>query len=264
MIEYMMEKIAFELKMDPIEIRKANMTDDDNIPFMIDVLKRDSNYDKREEEIKVFNRNNRWMKRSLKCIPLKYGIIYIAPFNAVVSICHADGSVVITHSGIEMGQGLNTKVAQVCAYKLGITLDQISFKPSNTTTSPNCIVTAGAVGSESVVYATMKACEILTQRLESVKKDMAKNSSWADIVHKAFTLNVELQASYFFDNNGQVKPYPVYAVCALEVEVDILTGVHEVRRLDLLEDTGRSLSPQIDVGQVIPNIRNFNKHYVSH
>ena len=47
-----------------------------------------------------------------------------------------------------------------------------------------------------------------------------------------------------------MKKYSVYASCAVEVEVDILTGQHLVNRVDLIEDTGISLSPKIDIGQI--------------
>lgn len=44
--------------------------------------------------------------------------------------------------------------------------------------------------------------------------------------------------------------YDVYGVCAAEVLLDVLTGTHIVSRVDLVEDTGRSLNPNVDVGQV--------------
>lgn len=44
--------------------------------------------------------------------------------------------------------------------------------------------------------------------------------------------------------------YTIFGVCATEVEIDILTGLHQVLRVDILEDTGNSMSPNIDIGQV--------------
>ena len=47
-------------------------------------------------------------------VPLKYGVYYEgAMFTALVSIFHADGTVAIAHGGIEIGQGINTKVEAV-------------------------------------------------------------------------------------------------------------------------------------------------------
>lgn len=66
----------------------------------------------------------------------------------MVSIYHGDGSVAVSVGSIEMGQGLNTKVAQTVASILGIPLDMISVKPTNTLTAPNAIVTGGGIGSE--------------------------------------------------------------------------------------------------------------------
>lgn len=45
-------------------------------------------------------------------------------------------------------------------------------------------------------------------------------------------------------------PYTVCGLCLTEVEVDILTGNYLINRLDLLEDTGESLNPNVDIGQI--------------
>jgi len=47
-----------------------------------------------------------------------------------------------------------------------------------------------------------------------------------------------------------MKPYAIYGVTIAEVEIDLLTGQHIIRRVDLMEDAGISLNPEIDVGQV--------------
>lgn len=251
MIEYIMEKIAHKIGKDPLQVKLVNMAKKDNpIPTLIEHLKKDSNYNERLHEINTFNSNNRWRKRALKITPMTYDLFYIGPYNSLISIFHGDGSVGITHGGIEMGQGINTKVAQVCGYMLGIPLEKISIKPSSSFTSPNCMATGASIGSECVSFATMKACEILLERLAPVK-EMMNNPPWEVLIEEAFKLGIDLQASYLYSSKDGVKPYDIYGACALEVEVDILTGNHDIRRVDLLEDTGRSLSPQIDVAQVV-------------
>ncbi|XP_041981533.1 probable aldehyde oxidase 2 [Aricia agestis] len=248
--EYIMERIAFEIKKDAIDVRLQNMKKEDNpIPELIDYTKKISDYDTRLKAVVDYNKNNRWRKRAIKLLPMTYDLFYLSPFNAIVSVYHRDGTVSITHGATEMGQGVNTKVAQVAAYALGIPLEDISVKPSSSVTSPNCMATGGSVGSECVSYATLKACEIIKERLEEVKKKM-DNPTWKELVKQAYQSGVYLQASYQFTTNGPIKPYDIFGVVVLEVEVDILTGNHEILRVDLLEDTGRSLSPSIDVGQI--------------
>lgn len=44
--------------------------------------------------------------------------------------------------------------------------------------------------------------------------------------------------------------YPIYGAACTEVEVDCLTGAHQVLRTDLVMDIGRSLNPALDIGQV--------------
>ncbi|XP_064292368.1 uncharacterized protein LOC128674487 [Plodia interpunctella] len=250
MIEYIMDRIAYNLRKDPLEVRLLNMSKKDNpIPDLIDQLKKDANYDQRLKEVNAFNIDNRWRKRSIKLVPMTYELFYIGPYTTLVSIFHADGSVIVTHGGIEMGQGINTKVAQVTAYKLGIPLEKVSVKPSSSFTCPNSMATGASVGSECICYATMKACEEILQRLEPIRSKL-KNPSWEQLITEAYNSGVNLQTSHIYSTHDDVKPYDIYGVIIMEVELDILTGNHDVRRVDLLEDTGRSLSPQIDVAQI--------------
>lgn len=250
MIEYIMERIAHNLGKDPLDVRMLNMKKGDNpIPEMIEQLKKDANYDDRFSEIKKFNQNNRWRKRAIKIIPLTYDLFYFGNYNSIVGIFHSDGTIAITHAGIEMGQGINTKVAQVCAHILDVPLEKISVKPSASFTSPNAMVTGGSIGSELVSFATMRACQILADRLAPIRLK-SKNATWEEIVTLAYNAGIDLQAHYMYSPSDGVKPYDLFGVSALEVEVDLLTGNHDVLRVDILEDVGRSLSPEIDVGQV--------------
>ena len=61
-------------------------------------------------------RSSRWKKRGLALIPTKYGCAFGKPFlNQAGALLHVykDGSVLVTHGGMEMGQGLHTKMVQV-------------------------------------------------------------------------------------------------------------------------------------------------------
>ena len=55
-------------------------------------------------------------------------ILSQAKYNCLISVFAADGSVSVAHNGIEMGQGINTKVAQVVAFELGIPLSLVQVQ----------------------------------------------------------------------------------------------------------------------------------------
>lgn len=50
------------------------------------------------------------MKKGMSIVPMSWLLDISGPFNTLISIYHGDGSVVVSHGGIEMGQGINTKV----------------------------------------------------------------------------------------------------------------------------------------------------------
>ncbi|XP_039757164.1 indole-3-acetaldehyde oxidase-like isoform X3 [Pararge aegeria] len=61
---------------------------------------------------------------------------------------------------------------------------------------------------------------------------------------------INLQISATTSEQDKLTAYSIYGVCIAEVELDVLTGNHLLTRVDLVEDTGRSISPEIDVGQI--------------
>ena len=108
-----------------------------------------SEYIKRQEQVRNFNANNRWKKRGIALIPTKFGMSFtikslnqvhlpLFPLPHAISLsltllligCQAgalvhvytDGTVLVTHGGTEMGQGLHTKMAQIAAKVLSPSL----------------------------------------------------------------------------------------------------------------------------------------------
>lgn len=78
---------------------------------------------KRQRQIDEFNRAHRWRKRGIAMVPTKFGIAFTALFlNQASALIHVyqDGSVLLSHGGTEMGQGLHTKMIQCAARALGI------------------------------------------------------------------------------------------------------------------------------------------------
>ncbi|XP_012058303.1 PREDICTED: xanthine dehydrogenase-like [Atta cephalotes] len=253
-MENIMEHIAKVTKKDPIEVRLANMNDMDKsvLETMIKDLSNLINYNVNKESIDDFNFHNRWKKKGIAMIPMKYLITYEGQFEAIVSVCARDGSVCVTHSGIEIDQGINTKIVQLTACTLNIDIKLISVKQSNNLATSNKSTTGHSITTESCEYATIQACTQILERLEPIRKKM-KNPTWKDLIFKAYEEGISLYARYMLmtgPTQAKTKPYAVYGVTSAEVEIDLLTGQHIIRRVDLMIDTGLSMNPKIDVGQV--------------
>ena len=95
--------------------------------------------DEAKAEVEAFNAKNRWRKRAIAVMPVKFGISFTAThLNQAGALVHVykDGSVHLNHGGTEMGQGLFIKVAQVVADELGVSIDRIRLNASDTSKVP--------------------------------------------------------------------------------------------------------------------------------
>ncbi|XP_053675021.1 uncharacterized protein LOC128725312 [Anopheles nili] len=247
-IETIMEHIAWITGVDPMQVRLINMSPECKLQQLLPQFRQEVEYDKRKQLVDEFNANNRWRKRGIAMVPMQYPFEYIGAFHVLVSIFAKDGTVAITHGGIEIGQGINTKAAQVAAFILGIPLAKIAIKPTTIVTSPNAGPTGGSMTSEAVCYGVIQACEILNARIQPIKNEF-KNAPWEKITQICYTRDIDLSALFHYKNED-LKAYSILGVSCAEVEVDILTGNIQLKRVDILEDTGESLSPGIDVGQI--------------
>lgn len=90
-------------------------------------------------------------------------------------------------------------------------------------------------------------------RLKPFRSADDAQQTWPELINKAHAANTDLTAKHWFVPSD-LKPYTVCGLSCAEIEVDLLTGNSELLRVDILEDTGESLNPAIDVGQVNINI----------
>ncbi|KAG2484282.1 hypothetical protein HYH03_016926 [Edaphochlamys debaryana] len=225
-----------------------------------DKVMADSDYDRRMAAVEAFNAEHRWRKRGLAATPTKFGISFTTKFlNQAGALVHVylDGSVLVTHGGVEMGQGLHTKMAQIAAQALNVPLSKVFISETSTDKVPNASPTAASASSDMYGAAVLDACRQINERLEPYKSKLAEGGSWKDVVNAAYLSRVDLSAHGFYitpdiTGFGGNRPfnYFCFGAAVSEVELDVLTGDMQVLRSDLVMDVGNPINPAIDIGQV--------------
>ena len=305
-IENAVDAVARFLKKDSSAIRKINYYGKSNrnkSPYGMLVknnrlnqlhknLLLSSDFKSRKKKVDEFNRNNSILKRGIEAVPVKFGISFTTSFlNQAGALIHiySDGSIQVNHGGIEMGQGLNTKMIQVAALELGVSPERIRVTPTNTSKIPNTSATAASSGSDLNGMAIKNAVDQLKDRIRKIateilsEKFKANTFTYKNIViendyvfdksipemkcgfseftSKAYLKQTHLSAAgyyrtpgiWFDREKGQGEPfhYFTYGMAVTEVEVNIITGKVRLLRADLIEDAGKSINQMIDKGQVI-------------
>ncbi|XP_066544615.1 aldehyde oxidase 6 isoform X2 [Amia ocellicauda] len=209
-----------------------------------------------------FNKQNRWKKRGIAMVPIKYGIAFAEGFlNQAAALVHIykDGSVLVSHGGIEMGQGIHTKIQQVASRELKIPPSLIHISETSTNVVPNTCPSAASYGTDANGMAVKDACRTLLQRLEPIISENPKGT-WQKWITTAFFQKISLSATGFYrgfdlcmdweKEEGRPYAYFTYGVSCTEVEIDCLTGDHKNIRADIIMDIGRSINPSVDIGQI--------------
>jgi xanthine dehydrogenase large subunit len=247
-------------------------------------LKNNSDFLLRRKAINTFNDQQKEKKRGIAITPVKFGISFNkTEYNQAGALVHIylDGSVQLNHGGTEMGQGLHTKMLAVAARSLGVRVQRIQLMTTSTDKVPNTSATAASSGSDLNGQAIKAACETLLERLRPIAAQLlateAQNIEFVadevfdrqlpkqrltfeQVVSAAYAARVSLSSTgYYRTPNihwdakaGQGYPfyYFSYGAAVSEVEVCGLTGVYQLRRVDILHDVGDSLNEAIDRGQI--------------
>lgn len=298
MLEEAIEHAAHILGKPPEELRRQNLYrsgglyEFDRAPYgqalqwcvireLWDELEKRADFQARAAAVETFNQENRYRKRGLAMLPLKYGIGFTEPrgslnsSSALVNVNFCDGSVTVIHGAVEMGQGVHTKIAQVAAHTLGIPLSLIRIGDNHTDTIVNAPATAASTGYDLNAGAVELCCRVLRERLENFCRDLEQFNPhdcisewridwadrWKEIVSKAWLNRISLSAAELYKSPHYAGPserhpqghpflYFVWGVTCSEVEIDCLTGEFEVLRSDLLYDAHKSPNPAIDIGQI--------------
>ena len=296
--EYAIDDIARHLGRDALDIRKLNLygrddaegrnltpygqkVDNNVIHELIAELENDSDYRQHRAAVQAYNATSPVLKKGLALTPVKFGIAFnVTHLNQAGALVHVyvDGSILVNHGGTEMGQGVNTKVMQVVAHELGVSLDRVRATATDTSKVVNTSATAASTGADLNGKAAQDAARQIRERLAAFVAAQhggdASDAVFADnqvhlngqsysfntLVAQAYLARVQLWSDGFYatpglhwdaaNMSGHPFQYFAYGAAVSEVVIDTLTGEWKLLRADLSYDAGQSLNPAIDIGQV--------------
>lgn len=242
-------------------------------------------FEKMRNEIDLFNKQSKYTKKGLAVMPICFGISFTKTLmNQARALVHVytDGSVSISTGAVKMGQGVNTKIAQVAAQTFQIPIEKIKVHSTNTFRIANTSPSAASATADLNGKATLKACEKILNRLfetamENVQdmyfleeltyqngvfylRNEKTHLDFKTIVGLAYAKRVNLShhahyatPSVNFDwttAKGHPFAYHVYGTAVVGVTVDCLRGTYETDFVRVVHDFGSSMNTIIDFGQI--------------
>ncbi|RUU10638.1 xanthine dehydrogenase family protein molybdopterin-binding subunit, partial [Mesorhizobium sp. M7A.T.Ca.TU.009.01.3.2] len=226
----------------------------------------------------AFNRASRDRKRGVGVASCWYGCGNTSlpnPSTIRVGIA-ADGTVILHQGAVDIGQGSNTVIAQICADALGLPLEKFQLKSADTAITPD----AGKTSASRQTFVTGKAAEKAGRalretilRFANVSENAALQLDGPVIVIREgeatrrvdlATLDVDTEGFVFraeetydpptlpLDAKGQGKPYAVYGYGAqiAELEVDLKLGTVKLLKITAAHDVGKAINPLLAEGQI--------------
>ncbi len=241
-------------------------------------------FEKLKAEADEFNKQNKFKKKGVALMPICFGISFTkTPMNQARSLVHiyTDGSVAVSTGAVEMGQGVNTKIAQVAARIFSQPIDRIKVHSTNTLRIANTSPTAASAAADLNGRATQMACETILERLKEVAKDLVEaqstndisfengfvyrrgentNLDWLKLVNEAYLQRVNLSEHAHYATpgisfdwsiaKGHPFAYHVYGTAIVGVTVDCLRGIYEIDYVKCCHDFGSSMNTSVDYGQI--------------
>lgn len=258
MAESQMNKLAEKLGMDPVEIRLINaLKDGDTLavgtptPNPVSITQcleaaRDTFKWKKTTKYKVKSPKGsivrgRGFAAGFKNVGFSFG--YKENCWAKVEI-HGNGSIdhVILHqAGADVGQGLHTVLSQMASEVLGVPVEKIEFRGSDTATQGN----PGSASASRLTFMAGNAVKgAAEQALQKWKSE--ERPAVAEFAYFAPpTTPMDKETGYSMPNFQYA-----YVAQAAEVEVDIDTGHVRVLRITSADDVGKAINPEQVVGQI--------------
>ena len=286
--EIMMDRLALDLGIDRLDIRRRNaLLDGDRtvcgqqlhgvgIAECLDALA--PAWEEAGPRIAAFNAEHSTVKRGLGVASCWYGCGNTAlPNPSTVRLgITGDGRLILHQGATDIGQGSNTVITQICADALGMPLADFELVGPDTALTPDC----GKTSASRQTFITGKAAELSGRRLRADILRLSNMSEEATIRLDGAAIVIsdgsatrrielaEMPADEFgyvlraeesfdpptvpLDENGQGTPYAVYGYGAqvAEIEVDLRLGTVKVIHITAAHDLGRVINPLLAAGQI--------------
>ncbi len=295
-IESAIAHAADALGVDRDEIQRRNLlSSGDELPYgqIVESEAReawsqaDSVYDfaALKKEANEFNKTGGHLKKGVAMMPICFGISFTkTPMNQARSLVHVytDGSVAVSTGAVEMGQGVNTKIAQVAASVFGISIEKVKVHTTNTLRIANTSPTAASAAADLNGKATQIACEKILERLNEVAAELELESwppvgtgsggdrqigppegetpNWVELVNEAHLRRVNLSEHAHYATpgvgfdwsvaKGHPFAYHVFGTAIVGATVDCLRGTYEFDYVKCCHDFGQSMNSAVDRGQI--------------
>jgi xanthine dehydrogenase molybdopterin binding subunit len=264
--------------------------EDNRIQHVWRELMESSDFRQRREQLREWNAEHPHQKRGVAITPVKFGISFTTTHlnqAGALVLLYQDGTAQVNHGGTEMGQGVCTNIALIAARELGITPERVRVMATRTDKVPNTSATAASCGTDLNGAAVKNACDTLRARVLPFAVEMLSEKHGrsvapehvvflanfffavdavetqipvAELWQRAYLARTSLSATGFYKtpdihfdrDSGRGKPFHYFAVGAAvsEVEVDGFTGMHHIRRVDILHDVGDAINAGITRGQI--------------
>lgn len=293
-MERLMDRAADKLGIDRVEIRRRNLIPADQMPYALGLIFRDGKpmtYDSGDypkcqvEALQIADYDGFRERQSTARAEGRHIGIGIAnyvegtglgPFEGATVRVQPSGRICIYTGGGDSGQGHWTTLAQVCADKFGVGIEEIDVQKGDTgkiangvgTFASRIAVNAGSSVHLAATEVREKAIKVAAHMLEAAEEDLdiedgrvvVKGSDLsvglADIARAVqgipgFSLpgGVEpgLEATHYFSPSQSCY---CNGTAVVEVEVDPGTGLVEILNYSMAHDSGTLINPFVVDGQV--------------
>lgn len=149
--------------------------------------------------------------------------------------------VVAYHAGADVGQGTHTAMAQMVAEAVGVGLEKVSMITSDTALTGN----SGSASASRLTFmagnAIRGAAQIALEKWSAEERPAVGEFKY-----------LAPQTTPFTKETGQSMPNFAYAYAAqaVEVEVDLETGIVRLSRVVSADDVGQAINPKMVEGQI--------------